>query len=339
MQRPHARFPRLTRLGSTSLALLALMLAAPVWAASPPPAAPEGFATADDAATALATAARTHDQKTLHALFGAGSDNVIDSGDKYADQDSQRRFAESYDQKHQLVPEGDGRMVLQVGPDDWPLPIPLIQQDGKWRFDTQSGAEEIIDRRIGSNELKTIRGMLAYVQAQHDYFDLTKQQGGTGTYAQRLVSTKGKRDGLYWPTDSGEPDSPLGPLVDAALDEGYPGEIVSGKNIPYQGYDYRILKAQGSDAPGGAMSYVKDGKMTEGFALLAWPASYGVSGIMSFEVNQDGTVYQKDLGSRTSQVATIITRFDPDPSWAQIELSGAEGGAQEGGGSSPPSTP
>lgn len=315
MQR-HTDWPRWP---SRLILLAALLLALPARAATAP--AQESFARPDDAVAALVAATRGHDQKALAAIFGPGSEDIINSGDKYADEQGQDRFAASFDTKHQLVAAGDGRMVLQVGENDWPMPIPLVQQDGRWHFDTQQGAQEIIDRRIGRNELETIRAALAYVQAQHDFFDLTKQQTGTGSYAQRLVSTRGHEDGLYWPARSGEPDSPMGPLVDAALANGYPGELVSGHAIPYQGYLFRILKAQGPNAAEGAKSYTDKGKMTGGFALVAWPASFGVSGIMTFEVNQDGVVYQKDLGPDTAQVVAKITRFDPDPSWAQINLT------------------
>jgi Protein of unknown function (DUF2950) len=198
-----------------------------------------------------------------------------------------------------------------------------VQADGRWHFDTRAGAQEIIDRRIGRNELAAIRVMLTYVEAQKEYFDLMKQQTGTGVYAQRLISTAGRQDGLYWPVAAGSAESPFGPLVDQAQDEGYPapGALVGGKPIPYQGYYFRILKSQGPDAPSGAINYVQSGRMTKGFALIAWPSSYGSSGIMSFMVNQDGVVFQKDLGTETARVAPAIAQFDPDLSWTRVDVT------------------
>jgi hypothetical protein len=212
-------------------------------------------------------------------------------------------------------------MVLNVGKNDWPMPIPLVKQSAVWHFDTPAGAQEIINRRIGRNEIAAIRVSVSYVYAQMDYFARSKQATGTGEYAQRLVSTPDKHDGLYWPAAAAELVSPLASLVDQAIEEGYHGELVSGKPIPYQGYYFHILKAQGDSAPGGAKDYVTGGKMTGGFALVAWPANYGVSGIMTFLVDQDGVVFQKDLGTSTAALAGRTARFDPDLSWARVDIS------------------
>ena len=198
------------------------------------------------------------------------------------------------------------RTVLDIGTNDWQLPIPLVRRDSRWYFDSREGAQEIVDRRIGGNEIAAIRVSLAYVDAQNDYFERKKQQTGTGEYAQRLVSTPGKHDGLYWPAEDGQEDSPLEPLVAQARDEGYPGEMTRQKPVPYQGYFFRILYSQGAEAPGGAKNYVRNGSMTGGFALVAWPAIYGSSGIMSFIVNQDGIVFQKDFGPETARIAARI---------------------------------
>jgi Protein of unknown function (DUF2950) len=211
-------------------------------------------------------------------------------------------------------------MQLIVGENNWPLPIPIVARNGRWMFDTQAGADEIVDRRIGRNELAAIRTCLAFVDAQHDYFERMRQKTGTGVYADRLASTRGRQDGLYWPEESGVPESPLGPLVETAQAEGYPGVTAGGRRIPYQGYYFRILFAQGPNAPGGASDYRQAGRMTGGFALIAWPASYGASGIMTFLVNQDGTVFQKDLGHDTDRIAARIQRFDPDLSWALVDV-------------------
>lgn len=279
------------------------------------------YASPEEAVSAFVAAARSHDLPALRAVFGQDGERLLSSGDPYADEAQQRRFVSSYDEKHALVQRAPDCMELDVGSDEWAFPIPIVQSGGRWRFDTQVGAQEIIDRRIGRNELAAIRVSLTYVDAQRDYFARKKQETGTGSYAERLVSTTRRQDGLYWPAPPDGPESPLGPLVAEAEEEGYPGERVNGKPIPYQGYYFRILKAQGPNAQGGAKDYVQSGRMTGGFALIAWPAGYASSGIMSFEVNQDGAVFQKDLGHDTGQAAATITRFDPDLTWARIEVT------------------
>ncbi len=261
-------------------------------------AAPAGFATADEAVGALIAALTANDMAALHRVLGPGSESLINSGDRYADQRRRETFLAAYGEQHKLVPSGDARMVLNVGKNDWPLPIPVVREGALWHFDTAAGAQEILNRRIGRNEIAAIRVSLFYADAQKDFFERMKQTAGNGEYAQRLISTPNKHDGLFWPVAAGEAESPLAPLIDQAIDEGYPGEIVSG--IPYQGYYFRILKGQGDKASGGSKDYVAGGKMTGGFALVAWPASYGVSGIMTFLVDQDGVVFQKDLGERTA---------------------------------------
>jgi Protein of unknown function (DUF2950) len=306
----------------TFAASAAMIGAAPVCAAFAAQQTTQlSYATPDEAAAALAAATHSHDLAALRSVLGPDSGKLLSSGDRYADKEREARFAAAYDEKHTLVPQGTDRVVLDVGNDDWPLPIPIVRVDGRWQFDTKEGAEEIINRRIGRNELAAIRVALTYVDAQKDYFNHMKQQTGTGYYAERLVSTQGRQDGLYWPATTGNAESPFGPLVAQAQEEGYPGELVGGKPIPYQGYYFHVLKAQGSNAPGGAMSYVQSGRLTGGFALIAWPATYASSGIMTFEVNQDGTVFQKDLGTNTAHVAAAVTRFDPDLTWARVELT------------------
>jgi hypothetical protein len=295
-----------------------LALAMGVYAAEP---AQQSFASSEDAAAALVAAARSHDTAALRALLGPGSEALISSGDRNADRESGRRFVESYDARHALVPEGTDRVVLDVGTNDWPLPIPIVRQGTRWYFNAREGAQEIIDRRIGRNEIAAIRVSLAYVDAQNDYFDHQKQLTGTGEYAQRIVSTQGRHDGLYWPAVEGQQDSPFEPLVAQAREEGYPGEMSHQKSVPYQGYFFRILFSQGADAPDGAKNYIQNGRMTSGFGLIAWPASYASSGIMTFIVNQDGIVFQKDLGADTAQVVTKITQFNSDPSWARITVT------------------
>jgi Protein of unknown function (DUF2950) len=302
---------------TTALVAIGIILSTAVHAAQP---TQQSYATAEEAASALATAARTHDLAALASVLGPDSSKLLSSGDRYADKERESRFAAAYDQKHALVQQAEGRMQLDVGNDDWPMPIPIVQKDGRWLFDTKAGAQEIIDRRIGRNELSAIRVVLAYVDAQKDYFWRMKQETGTGFYAQRLISTPGHKDGLYWPAAGGT-ESPFESVVSQADDEGYAGAFNGTRPVPYQGYYFHVLRAQGSEAPGGAMDYVHSGHMSGGFALIAWPAQYGSSGFMTFQVGQEGVVFQKDLGPNTTHEASAITRFDPDLSWARVEVT------------------
>jgi hypothetical protein len=298
---------------------LAAAHAAGAPAAAPPQPAARAFPSADAAVAALVEVMRHYDDAAARAILGPGSEPLIHSGDPVADADARGRFVTAYDAKHALVPDGADRMTLDVGANDWPLPIPIVQSGGQWHFDSVAGAQELIDRRIGNNEIGAIRSALAYADAQKLYFEMAKHDG-LGEYAQRIISTPGDHDGLYWDAAEGETESPLGPLVTQAQDEGYPDDIVAGARTPYLGYHFRVLKAQGRDATGGAMDYMADGHMTKGFALVAWPARYGASGIMTFIVNQDGVVYQKDLGEQTDAIATAMKRFDPDITWARVDV-------------------
>lgn len=292
------------------------------WAAEPQTAVSaigETFPTGDAAVAALIDALRTGKPDTAQTVLGPASAKLLSSGDKYSDAAERQRFLAAYDIQHELVAAQADRLVLQVGADDWPFPIPLVRAGGRWHFDAKAGAQELVDRRIGRNEIAAIRTSLAYIDAQKAFFALTKEQGHP-RYAQRLASSSGKHDGLYWPAAAGEPESPLAPLMAQAKEEGYPGERISGKPQPYNGYFFRILTGQGSSAADGARDYLSDGRMTRGFALIAWPASYGASGIMTFIVNQDGIVFQKDLGPDTAAVAAETKLFDPDLSWARVDI-------------------
>jgi hypothetical protein len=238
----------------------------------------------------------------------------VQSGDAVSDRAGRERFLKAYGEASKVARQGDAKAILLVGKDEWPLPIPIVKDSAGWRFDTEQGKEEILNRRIGRNELSTIQAVLAYVDAQREYYLRNPQGDKLLHYAQKFASAQGKRDGLYFPTKAGEKPSPLGPLYASAKAEGYTkGE--AGMPSPYHGYHYRIIRAQGANAPGGAYDYVAQGRMIGGFALVAWPASYGNSGVMTFIVNHDGVVYEKDLGPDTAAAVKKITRFNPDKSW------------------------
>ena len=303
------------------LSMAVLWLGAAQAPSSKPPQPQRSFASPEEAVVAFVAALRDHKEADLRAILGPDADRVLDSGDKYADRELHQRFVALYDEKHAINQTSPGRAELDVGPDDWPMPIPLDENNGRWTFDTKAGAQTIVDRRIGRNELSAIRTLLACVDAQHGYFDLAKQAKGSGEYATRLVSAPGRHDGLYWPVAEGETESPLGPLIDSARDAGYPGELVGGKPIPYEGYYFRILKAQGPNGDGGARSYIQSGRMTGGFAFVAWPAVSGSSGIVTFIAGPDGDVYQKDLGPQTARIAAAMTTFDPDITWSRVAMT------------------
>jgi hypothetical protein len=269
----------------------------------------KSFATPEEAAAALVAAVKSGSDKDKLAILGKDARPILQSGDKVADKATAGRFVSLYETANKLEKSGDAKAVLAIGKDAWPFPIPLVKEEAGWRFDTAAGKEEILNRRIGANELNTMQAALAYGDAQREYYALNPQKDKLLQYAQRFVSNEGKRDGLYYPTKPGEPRSPLGPLFDKAKAQGY--EEGGG----YHGYRYKILKAQGPDAKGGAYSYVAQGRMIGGFALVAWPANYGNSGVMTFMVSHEGVVYEKDLGKGTAELAGKITKYNPDSSW------------------------
>ena len=275
--------------------------------------AQQSYKTPEDAAAALAAAVKSGPGDILKVL-GKAAQDIVFSGDEVADNDIRQRFTSTYDAKHSIKAEGNKTATLMLGPDDFPFPIPLVNTKSGWEFDTDEGRIEVLRRRIGRNELDAIQTALAYVDAQNEY--ASKDRGeGVGVYAQRIVSNPGKKDGLFWRDDS-DP-SPLGPLAAEASAEGYKAAGVGPS--PYHGYYFRILKGQGPDAPGGPLNYVVKGKMIGGFGLIAWPAEYGNSGVMTFLVNHNGTVYQKDLGQRTDFVARRTSLFDPDQTWKKVD--------------------
>ena len=273
------------------------------------------FATPEEATEALAAAVRRNDGKALGELFGPGMLEQLSSGDAVEDARERTNFLTAYDAAHTLVAGDSQDLALLVGEDRWPLPIPLVRREGRWSWDGPAGIEELLLRRIGADELRTIKVMRGYVEAQNDYAGKGHDGQPAGLFAQRLNSTPGKQDGLYWETQAGEPHSPAGPLLAAASAEGYAQAAAAA---PYHGYVYRLLTSQGPQAPGGALDYLVDGKLAKGFALVAYPSHYGSSGLMTFMVNQDGAVWQRDLGEDTQKAAPAITQFDPDASWTPL---------------------
>jgi hypothetical protein len=280
-----------------------------------PAIAQETFKTPDAAADALASAARSNDRAAILNVLGREGTDIASSGDPVADSAIRTKFVETYDAKHQVKMDGDAKATLIIGSDDFPFPIPLIRKGDGWQFDTAAGRQEILARRIGRNELDAIQSSLAYVDAQDEYADKDRTGAGPGVYAQRIISEAGKKDGLYWPSSAGGDESPLGELVADATKQGY--RAGEGRT-PYHGYYFKILTKQGPDAHGGALDYIVNGKMIGGFALVAYPAEYRNSGVMTFIVNHEGVVFQKDLGEHTAELAERMTAFNPDSSWTKV---------------------
>ena len=277
--------------------------------------AQQGFKTPDEAASALVGAAKSDDLKAIVAVLGPDGEDIVSSGDQVADAATRTKFVAAYDARHTIAMEGDNKAVMVIGPEDFPVPIPLVRKDGQWRFDTAAGRDEILFRRIGQNELDAIQSTLAYVDAQDEYAEKDRTGDGANTYARRIISQPGKKDGLYWPTSQSEEPSPLGELVARATAQGY---RTGGGRTPFHGYYFKILTKQGPAATGGELDYVVDGKMIGGFGLVAYPAEYRNSGVMTFIVNHAGTVFQKDLGPSTAQLAERMTAFNPDKSWQAV---------------------
>ncbi|MEW6416923.1 MAG: DUF2950 domain-containing protein [Nitrospirota bacterium] len=279
----------------------------------------KSFASPEEAVKAIVVAVKTDNKKEMLAILGPAGKELISSGDEVADKAGREKFLNAYDEMNKLEKESGDKMVLHVGTDDWPLPIPIVKKNNTWVFDTKAGKEEILNRRIGRNELNVIEVLHAYVDAQREYASKDCKGGGVVEFAQKFISTEGKHDGLYWEAKEGEEMSPLGPLVAQAANEGY-AERSEGINFsPFHGYYYKILKGQGKHATGGAYDYVVKGKMILGFALVAYPAQYGNSGIMTFIVNQEGVIYQKNLGKNTENIAKAMKKFDPDKTWKKVE--------------------
>ena len=301
---------------STRAAIVALAALISLAVAAIASTVPSGkkYPTGEAAIEAFVAAVRQGDTGVLTSIFGKDSERVFETGDPVVDRTLRTDFLKLYDAKHTSTPRPDGSIVLVVGPNAWPFPIPLVKKGNEWGWDTASGIDEIINRRIGLNELEAIQTSLAIGDAERDYFMQDRDGDGILQYARKFLSADGKHDGLYWPTKPGEPLSPLGEFAARASDEGY----AAGEANPYHGYYYRLLSSQGKSAPGGAYDYMAHGKQIGGFAIVACPAAYGDTGIMTFMTSHSGIVYQKDLGKDTWNVARKITTFDPGPGWKQV---------------------
>ncbi len=292
----------------------ALVLTNPGYAASKQ----MSFSSPEEAVKVLVTSVKDDDTKKLMKILGPDAKPLVFSGDVVEDNNNRERFIKSYEEGNKLEKSGDAKMILTIGKDGWPFPIPLVKEANGWRFDTDAGKEEILNRRIGRNELSAIQAVLAYVDAQREYYLANPEHEKVLSYAQKFLSAPNKRDGLYYAVKEGESPSPLGELYAKAQAEGYADNEKGSEPKPYYGYYYRILKSQGADAHGGAVDYVAHGKMMGGYALIAWPAIYGNSGVMTFMVNHDGVVYEKDLGLETAKEAKNITTFNPDKTWKPV---------------------
>jgi hypothetical protein len=291
---------------------LALLLALPLAASA---ADQKTFATPEAAVDALLAALKANDETALIAMFGEKHKNVITTGDTAREAEFRAGAAERLQTYRYLSERGPDRRVLLMGAEAWPMPIPLVREAGVWRFATEIGAEEIINRRVGANERNAMVVLRAYLDAQREYASRDRNGDGVLEYARRIASTAGKQDGLYWPADEakGEEASPFGPLL---TDDAY--MATRKRTDPYQGYHFRILTRQGQNAPGGAYGYVINGRMIAGFAMVAYPHAYGDSGVMTFIVSHNGKVYERDLGEKTETVASQMTAFDPGPGWKEV---------------------
>jgi len=313
------KIDRFGRVGVLSVTAVAILFAASFSGIS---AAQERgqktFSSAEAASTALLTATKANDEKALLEILGPAGKVIISSGDEAEDSDGRANFVKRYEEMHRLVKEPDGTTVLYIGAHNWPTPIPLVNKGSSWYFDTEAGKREILYRRIGRNEMSTIRVCQEFAAAEKDYRAMQHDE-----YAAKIFSAQGQHDGLYWKAADGEPQSPIGPLVAAAVVDGNANNRDAAP-MPYRGYYFHILTAQGKGAPGGAKGYITDGKMTQGFAFVAFPAEYRSSGVMTFIVGADGVVYEKDLGKTTEAAAKAMKKYDPGPGWQKANALGAE---------------
>ncbi len=301
---------------SAALALPLLLLILTLCGLSQQPGQ-KTFASADEASQALFAAAQSGDKTALLDILGPAGAPIVSSSDDVQDKKSRDEFVTRYQEMHRLAKEPDGTTTLYIGAENWPVPLPLVSKSGFWYFDTATATQEILFRRIGKNEFAAMEVLDALIDAENDYYSQSRD-GKRQQYAQKFASDEGQNNGLYWKASEGEPQSPAGPLVAYAAGEGY-GKKQSEGPSPFHGYYYRILTGQGKSAPGGAKSYVVNGEMTGGFAFLAYPADYRSSGVMTFIVNQDGVIYEKDLGPKTAGLASAMKEYSPDKSWRKAE--------------------
>jgi hypothetical protein len=273
----------------------------------------KSFALPEEAVNALVAAVKADDKQELLAILGSGGMELISSGDEVADKAGREKFLKAYNEMNKLEKASANKIILHLGKDDWSLPIPVVEKSKKWLFDTKAAKEEILNRRIGRNELNVMEVLHAYIDAQCEYASKDRNGDGVAQFAPKIISTEGKRDGLYWDAQEGEEMSPLGPFFAQASNEGY-------TNLsPFHGYYYKILRGQGKYATGSAYDYVVKGKMILGYALVAYPAQYGNSGIMTFITNQEGVIYEKNLGKNTVNIANAIKKFNPDKTWRKVK--------------------
>lgn len=311
--------------------LLVVLITAPLFAlaASPTSVAPaqaetvkaQSFQTPDDAAKALLEAARGDGRDKIIALFGSHDAELLSSGDEVEDNNNRSEFVTLAQEKMVVEKVGEDKAIVHVGNTDWAFPIPVVKNGDNWQFDAEQGRQEILNRRIGRNELSTLSAIRGYVEAQFDYANSDRDGDDVSEYAQKMQSEPGKNDGLFWEAEAGQPQSPLGPLIAEARAEGYKVKGATEKSSPYHGYYYRILTRQGSNAPGGKYDYIINGNMIAGFALIAFPAQYGASGIMTFVVNHQGKIFQKDLGPKTADIADKIKEYNPDSTWEPAQVA------------------
>src|SRR5271157_3076417 len=281
------------------------------------------FSSPEEATNALVTAVQANDKKMMLDILGPDGKQIVSSGDETEDANSRANFVKRYQEMHRLVKESDGTTVLYIGAHNWPTPIPLVNKGNSWYFDTEAGKNEILYRRIGRNEISTIQVCQELVAAQKEYYAAQHNE-----YALGIFSDEGQHNGLYWKAADGEPQSPIGPLVASAFAMGN-GKTQGGAPTPYRGYYYLILTRQGKNGPGGTKNYIVNGKMSEGFAFVAYPAEYGSSGVMTFIVSQDGIVYERDLGKKTDVLAKAIKEYNPNSSWQKAEEQEETAGEQE----------
>jgi len=300
-----------------SIFLLAWLFVTP-FASADGAATQQVFPSPDAAVSALIAADKADDMKALSSMLGPDSDQILSSGDPVADKNAREDFVRRYEEMHRLEYDDQGRVILYIGAGNWPVPIPLVKKDSGWVFDTAAGKDELLFRRIGRNELFTIKVLEGLAVAQAEYASEAHDGGSEGEFAQKILSDTGKQNGLYWETAEGQPESPIGPLVAKATAAGYKRD--TGENpIPFHGYYYKVLTGQGRNASGGTKKYIVDGRMTKGFAFLAYPAEYRASGVMTFMINQDGVIVQKDLGPDTAKLASAITEYNPDKTWDEVD--------------------